>query len=73
MFASHQIGAALAALGAGVIRDNFGTYTYAWWGGAALCVIAAVLSITIRRELVSQKVRRRAVVTEPDDGVPPTM
>ena len=73
VFASHQIGAALAALGAGVIRDNFGTYTYAWWGGAALCVIAAVLSITIRRELVSQKVRRRAVVTEPDDGVPPTM
>ena len=44
VFASHQIGAATAAFGAGVIRDVFGTYTYAWWGGAALCLIAASLS-----------------------------
>lgn len=48
VFASHQIGAAIAALGAGVIRDTFGTYTYAWWGGAALCAVAAVLSILVR-------------------------
>jgi hypothetical protein len=32
-----------------VIRDTLGTYTYAWWGGAALCAIAAVLSILVRR------------------------
>ncbi|SFR91614.1 Sugar phosphate permease [Agromyces sp. CF514] len=49
VFAAHQLGAAAAALGAGVIRDTFGTYTYAWWGGAALCIIAAVLSIAVRR------------------------
>ena len=49
VFASHQIGAAVAALGAGVIRDVFGEYTYAWWGGAALCVIAAILSLAVRR------------------------
>jgi predicted MFS family arabinose efflux permease len=49
VFASHQIGAAVAALGAGVIRDVFGAYTYAWWGGAALCVVAAILSIAVRR------------------------
>lgn len=49
VFAAHQIGAAAAALGAGVIRDVFGEYTYAWWGGAALCVIAAVLSLAVRR------------------------
>ncbi|GAA1959151.1 MFS transporter [Agromyces allii] len=49
VFAAHQLGAAAAALGAGVIRDSFGTYTYAWWGGAALCIIAAVLSIAVRR------------------------
>ncbi|MCI2958658.1 MFS transporter [Agromyces atrinae] len=49
VFAAHQLGAAAAALGAGVIRDVFGEYTYAWWGGAALCVIAAALSIAIRR------------------------
>lgn len=49
VFAAHQIGAAAAALGAGVIRDTFGTYTYAWWGGAALCAIAALLSLVVRR------------------------
>ena len=49
VFAAHQIGAAAAALGAGVIRDVFGTYTYAWWGGAAMCAIAAVLSIVVKR------------------------
>ncbi|MEZ3160725.1 MFS transporter [Microbacterium sp. BWT-B31] len=49
VFASHQVGAAIAAIAAGVTRDVFGSYTYAWWGGAALCAIAAVLSITVRR------------------------
>lgn len=49
VFAAHQVGAAAAALGAGVIRDVFGTYTYAWWGGAALCAIAAALSLVVRR------------------------
>ncbi|MDC3724376.1 MFS transporter [Rhodococcus sp. Rp3] len=48
VFASHQIGAAAAAFGAGVIRDNLGTYTYAWWAGATLCVVAASLSILTR-------------------------
>lgn len=48
VFASHQIGAAAAAAGAGVIRDVFGTYTFAWWGGAAMCAIAAVLSLMTR-------------------------
>lgn len=47
VFASHQIGAAVAALGAGVVRDTFGTYTYAWWAGGALCAIAAVLSVMV--------------------------
>lgn len=45
VFAAHQVGAAVAALGAGVVRDSFGSYTYAWWAGAALCAIAAVLSV----------------------------
>jgi MFS family permease len=50
VFASHQVGAAAAALTAGVIRESFGSYTYAWFGGAALCLIAAVLSITLRKQ-----------------------
>ena len=41
-------GAAAAALGAGVVRDTFGAYTYAWWGGAALCVVATLLSFAVR-------------------------
>jgi predicted MFS family arabinose efflux permease len=49
VFASHQLGAAAAALTAGIIRDSFGTYTYAWFGGAALCALAAMLSIGLRR------------------------
>ncbi len=48
VFASHQVGAAVAALGAGVIRDVFGTYAYAFWAGAGLCAIAAVLSMLAR-------------------------
>jgi predicted MFS family arabinose efflux permease len=48
VFASHQLGAAAAALTAGIVRDSFGTYTYAWFGGAALCALAALLSIGLR-------------------------
>lgn len=55
VFAAHQIGAAGAAFGAGVVRDAFGEYTYAWWGGAAMCVIAAVLSFAVRRRLVDNR------------------
>ncbi len=47
VFASHQIGAASAALAAGVLRDAFGSYTWAWFGAAGLCVVAAVVSATI--------------------------
>ncbi len=49
VFASHQIGAAVAATVAGVIRDTTGQYTLAWFGAAALCVVAAALSLGIRR------------------------
>ncbi|MGV1008360.1 MAG: MFS transporter [Dermatophilaceae bacterium] len=49
VFASHQLGAAAAALGAGLVRDGFDSYTYAWWGGAALCAVAAVLSVVVAR------------------------
>ncbi|MEU2348666.1 MFS transporter [Modestobacter sp. NPDC049651] len=49
VFASHQVGAALAAFGAGVVRDVTGSYDPAFYSGAGLCVFAAVLSIAIRR------------------------
>ncbi|MBO9578926.1 MAG: MFS transporter [Microbacteriaceae bacterium] len=49
VFAAHQLGAATAAMLAGVIRDTTGEYTLAWVSAAALCGVAAVLSVTIRR------------------------
>jgi predicted MFS family arabinose efflux permease len=48
VFAAHQLGAAAAALAAGAIRDATGQYTYAWFGAAAMCTIAAIISATIR-------------------------
>ena len=55
VFAAHQIGAAVAAFGAGAVRDAFGEYTYAWWGGAAMCAIAAVLSFAVKRRLIDDR------------------
>jgi sugar phosphate permease len=49
VFASHQIGAAIAAAVAGAIRDTTGQYTVAWFGAAALCVVAAAVSYGIRQ------------------------
>jgi hypothetical protein len=39
----------MASLGAGIIRDVTGTYTAAWLGAAALCVVAATVSVNVRR------------------------
>jgi sugar phosphate permease len=48
VFASHQIGAAVAAFGAGYIRDAQGSYDNAFHVAAALCVVAAALCAGIR-------------------------
>jgi MFS family permease len=48
VFASHQVGSALAAWGGGVIRDVTGSYDPAWYAAGALCLLAAALSISIR-------------------------
>jgi predicted MFS family arabinose efflux permease len=48
IFASHQIGSALAAWGGGVIRDATGSYDPAWYAAGALCLIASALSISFR-------------------------
>jgi MFS family permease len=48
VFASHQLGAAFAATAAGFIRDVTGEYTIAWISAAALCAVAATLSLSIR-------------------------
>jgi predicted MFS family arabinose efflux permease len=48
VFASHQVGAAVAAFGAGVIRDQSGSYDMAWYVAGGLCLAAALMSVRIR-------------------------
>jgi predicted MFS family arabinose efflux permease len=47
VFASHQIGAAFAAVVAGVTRDQLGTYSFAWYGAGLLCLVAAGMSVRV--------------------------
>jgi predicted MFS family arabinose efflux permease len=47
--ASHQIGAGVGALGAGVIRSSLTTYTPAWVAAGAICIGAALLVLRIGR------------------------
>ncbi len=49
VFAAHQLGAALAAAGAGRLRDVQGTYDLAFQLAAGLCAVAAVLCWRVRR------------------------
>jgi MFS family permease len=49
VFASHQIGAALAAAGAGMIHDRLGAYDTAFYVAGGLALGAALLSVGIRR------------------------
>ena len=48
VFASHQVGAAIAAVGAGAVRDLRGSYDLAWYLAGGLCVLAALMSASIR-------------------------
>ncbi len=49
VFASHQVGAAIAAFGAGAIRDATGSYTIAWYAAGGLSILGAALAVSIRR------------------------
>ena len=47
--AGHQVGAAMTALTAGWVRTTFGDYQAAFWGSGALCLLAAILALQVRR------------------------
>jgi sugar phosphate permease len=49
--ASHQLGASLAAFGAGAIRTSLGDYRFAFWTAGALCIIAGASFLTIGRRV----------------------
>lgn len=50
VLASHQIGAGVVALGAGLTRDSLGSYDAAWYTAGAICLIAAAMAYLIQRE-----------------------
>jgi MFS family permease len=47
IFTGHQIGAASAALAAGIVRTEFLTYLPAFFAAGALCVVAAMLILSV--------------------------
>jgi predicted MFS family arabinose efflux permease len=48
VLASHQLGAALVAWLAGVVRDATGSYDPVWYAAGALCAIAALCALVVR-------------------------
>jgi sugar phosphate permease len=58
VFAAHQLGAAVAAAGAGYVRDANGSYDLAFYLAAGLCAVAAVLCVNVGgRSRPSSRVR----------------
>jgi MFS family permease len=48
--ASHQIGAAVAAFGAGFIRTSTGDYRMAFLASGTLCIVATVMALSISKK-----------------------
>ncbi|UQX87569.1 MFS transporter [Jatrophihabitans telluris] len=48
VYASHMVGAGIAASFAGTVRAHTGDYRIAWLTAGALCVLAALLFFTVR-------------------------
>lgn len=48
IFAGHQLGAATAAFGAGATRTIFGTYLPALYVAGVMCIVAALLVISLK-------------------------
>ena len=59
--ASHQIGASLAALGAGAIRTSLGDYQGAFWMAGVLCLLAGASFLTIGRRVFARAIAIPAV------------
>jgi MFS family permease len=65
VFAAHQIGAAVAASGAGLVRDHLGTYTLAWYVAGALCFGAAVMSVSVARHRLATDAQGEELLDDP--------
>ena len=60
VFAAHQLGAALTALGAGVSRDALASYLPAFVLAGLACLIAAALALAFRPPRGAPPVRAAA-------------
>ena len=49
IFAGHQIGGALAAVGAGMVRGETGSYMLAFLSSGLACLLASLLVLRIAR------------------------
>lgn len=51
VFAAHQVGGSIAALGAALLRVQFGNYALAFYVSGLLCVVTAYFVLQIAREV----------------------
>jgi sugar phosphate permease len=54
--ASHQLGASMAAFGAGLTRSTFGDYRYAFWTAGVLCLAAGLSFVVVGRRALTPMV-----------------
>ena len=57
VFVGHQIGASAAAIGAAVLRVQFGDYAIAFYISAAMCLVAAYLVLHIAKGTKTSELR----------------
>ncbi|HZZ84909.1 MAG TPA: MFS transporter [Anaeromyxobacteraceae bacterium] len=65
VFAAHQVGAAVAALGAGLVRTRLGDYHHAFVAAGSICMVAGFFAL-----LVGRGARGGAPVAEPVPAEP---
>jgi sugar phosphate permease len=61
--ASHQLGASLAAFGAGAIRTGLGDYSVAFWIAGIACTLAGISFVTVQpKTFVESRPETRAAI-----------
>jgi hypothetical protein len=57
VFACHQIGGSIAALGGAIIHDKLGNYAAAFYAAGILCLVASIAVLQISRSESAQTVK----------------
>jgi predicted MFS family arabinose efflux permease len=61
IFASHQLGAAVAAGGAGLIYNIFNSYSWAFTLAGMFCLLASLFVIVIKKQRIDVKINQSFV------------